>query len=292
MDNPAGHDRGLSLTSRAEHGGCTVAVLSGELDITSAPALREQLLGLLSPAASRLIIDLSAAGYTDASGVAVLVGSARRARLLGGWLRLASPAPEVARVLLVTGTGRHLATFPTVQAAITGQRPDARPAAARAGTGRRAAPARPVPTSAVRAAGSGELRTAITALLAHADAWRDADPRRRFTPALQALARASAGTSNAALIRAAQSLLSVLAREPLTHSPQVAATASRLRRLLDPDPGPAAGLPAGLRVGARLGPGCAGLAGWPGCDQRVAARSETSPAMARAVSWKSSRRPR
>jgi hypothetical protein len=138
---------------------------------------------LLSPAASRLIIDLSATGYADASGVAVLVGSARRARLLGGWLRLASPAPEVTRVLLVTGTGRHLATFPTVQAAITGQRPDARPAAAaRAGTGRRAAPARPVPASAVRAAGSGELRTAITALLAHADAWRDADPRRRFTP--------------------------------------------------------------------------------------------------------------
>ncbi|HEX6450342.1 MAG TPA: anti-sigma factor antagonist [Trebonia sp.] len=242
MDNPAGHDRGLSLTSRAEHGGCTVAALSGELDITSAPALREELLRLLSPAASRLIIDLSAAGYTDASGVAVLVGSARRARLLGGWLRLASPAPEVTRVLSVTGIDRHLPTFPTVQAALTGQRPDPRPAAARAVTGRRAAPARPVPATAVRAE-NGELRTAITALLAHADAWRDADPRRRFTPALQALARACDGTSNAALNRAAQSLLAVLAREPLTHSPQVAATASRLRHLLDPEPGPAPALP-------------------------------------------------
>jgi len=251
MDNPAGHDRGLSLTSRAGHGGCTVAVLSGELDITTAPALREELLGLLSPAASQLIIDLSAAGYADASGVAVLVGSARRARLLGGWLRLASPAPGVASVLLATGTGQHLATYPTVQAAITGQRPGARPAAARSGTGRRTAPGRPVPASAVRAVGSGELRAAIAALLAHADAWRDADPRRRFAPALQALARASAGTSNAALIRAAQSLLSVLAREPLTHSPHVAATASRLRRLLDPRPGPAVGLPAGLRPDLR-----------------------------------------
>jgi anti-anti-sigma factor len=240
MDNPAGHDRGLSLASRAEHGGCTVAVLSGELDITSAPALREELLRLLSPAASRLIIDLSAAGYTDASGVAVLVGTARRARLLGGWLRLASPAPEVTRVLSVTGMGRHLPTFPTVQAAITGQHPDARPAAAQAVTGRGA---RPVHAPAARAADNGELRTAITALLAHADAWRDADPRRRFTPALQALARACDGTSNAALNRAAQSLLAVLAREPLTPSPQVAATASRLRRLLDPGREPAPSLP-------------------------------------------------
>ena len=69
----------------------------------------------------------------------------------------------------------------------------------------------------------------------HADAWRDADPRRRFTPALSALARAYAGTSHAALTQAADSLLSILTRQPLTHSPAVAATASRLRRLLDPD---------------------------------------------------------
>jgi anti-anti-sigma factor len=182
MDNPAARERGFSLTCRAEHGGCTVAVLSGELDIMSAPALREQLLGLLSPAASRLIIDLSAAGYTDASGVAVLIGSARRARLLGGWLRLASPAPEVARVLLVTGIGLHLATFPTVQAAIPASTPmPAQPPRGQAPAGA-PPPARPVPASAVHAAGSGELRTAITALLVHADAWRGADPRCRFTP--------------------------------------------------------------------------------------------------------------
>jgi anti-anti-sigma factor len=175
MDNRACQYRRLSLASRAGRGGCTVAVLSGDLDITSAPALREELLRLLSPAASRLIIDLSAAGCADASGVAVLVGSARRARLLGGWLRLASPAPDVARVLLATGIDRHLTTFPTVQDAITGKRPDVHPAA-RAGTGRRAsAPARPAPASATsasaaRAAGADDLSTAITALLAHTDA--------------------------------------------------------------------------------------------------------------------------
>ena len=44
---------GLSLTARTERGHI-IAALSGELDITSAPALREQLRGLLQPAASRL----------------------------------------------------------------------------------------------------------------------------------------------------------------------------------------------------------------------------------------------
>jgi hypothetical protein len=80
----------------------------------------------------------------------------------------------------------------------------------------------------------GELRLAIAAVLMHAGAWRDADPRRQFTPCLQALARAYAGASHTALTQAAQSLLLMLDRRPLTPSPAVAATASRLRRLLDP----------------------------------------------------------
>jgi anti-anti-sigma factor len=235
---PAAHDAGLRLSTRAGHDGYVVAALSGELDIASAPALREQLLSLLRPAASRLIIDLSAVQYADASGLAVLVSSGRRAGLLGGSLRLAAPSPQAARVLSVTGINRHLDIFPTVQAATTDQRPLTGTADARTGIAARAAPAQPAHAHtwrARRAADGGELRIAIAALLVHADAWRDADPRRQFAPALQVLARAYAGTSQAALIQAAHSLLSVLTHEPLTHSPAVAATASGLRRLLDPD---------------------------------------------------------
>ena len=42
-----------------------------------------------------------------------------------------------------------------------------------------------------------------------------------------------AGSRNARLAEAARSLLSVLTEHALTYSPPVAATASRLRRLLD-----------------------------------------------------------
>src|SRR5260370_6707743 len=72
-------------------------------------------------AASHLIIDLSAVDHADASGLAALVGSGRRARLLGGSLRLAAPSPEAARVLSATGMNRHLGIFPTIRAAITGE---------------------------------------------------------------------------------------------------------------------------------------------------------------------------
>jgi anti-anti-sigma factor len=232
---------GLSLSARTECG-YVIAVLSGELDIASAPALREQLLGLLTPAASRLIIDLSAVSYADASGLTVLVGTGRRAGLLGGHLRLAAPPPEVARVLSLTGLGRHLDIFPTVHAAISSPPHSQRRHDTRAGEKTGAAQAQPAAAHtgpSWHAASDSELRMAIAAVLLHGDAWRDADPRRQFAPALHDLAQAYAGTSQGALTRAAHSLLSVLTRQPLTHSPAVAVTASRLRRLLDPGTRPA-----------------------------------------------------
>jgi anti-sigma B factor antagonist len=88
--------------------GITIAELAGELDIASAPGLREQLLSLLRPGSSRLFIDLSKVSLCDASGLAVLVGIGRRARLLGGFMRLAAVSPQADRVLHITGLYRHL----------------------------------------------------------------------------------------------------------------------------------------------------------------------------------------
>lgn len=238
---------GLSVSAHSERG-CVIAALSGELDITGAPALREQLLALLSPGTGRLVIDLSRVSLADASGLAVLVGTGRRAGLLGGFVRLAAPTPAVAEVLRVTGLHRQLDVFPTVQAAITGpgrgqHRPDGK-ADAYLNTAASTVHAGPEPGETRRTwrpadADADKLRYAVAAVLMHADAWRDADPQRQFTAALHALARAYAGTSHPALAQAAHSLLSVLTRQPLTHSPAVAATASRLRRLLDPGQRPA-----------------------------------------------------
>jgi anti-sigma B factor antagonist len=99
--------------------GYVVAVLSGAFDITRAPALREQLLRLLRPAASRLVLDLSLVSHIDAGGLAVLVGTERRARLLGGSLRLAAVKPAVGIAVRAAGLDRLLEIFPTVQSAVS-----------------------------------------------------------------------------------------------------------------------------------------------------------------------------
>jgi anti-anti-sigma factor len=116
MDPAATTAPGLALSTPAA-GGITIAELSGKLDIARAPALREQLLGLLRPGSSRLVIDLSKVSHCDATGLAVLIGTGRRARLLGGFLRLAAVSPQVNQALHITGLRQHLGVFPTVQAA-------------------------------------------------------------------------------------------------------------------------------------------------------------------------------
>jgi anti-sigma B factor antagonist len=237
VTHPAIDDTGL-LVSAVMTGsdGAVIVTVEGDLDIVTAPAARERLLSLLRPGVSRLVIDMSAIRYADASGVTVLVSTQRRAILLGGVVRLAAPEPDVARVLAATGISRHLKVYPTVQAALGGRTSASGTARPTAGVAVTVARGLPVQVRAGRAADSGELRAATAALLASADAWRDADPRRRFSPALGALAQAHASASHATLVQAAQSLLAVLGREPLTYSPAVAATAGRLRGLFFPGP--------------------------------------------------------
>jgi anti-sigma B factor antagonist len=231
VTHPAAEDIDpITFTVATERDGFVIVTPHGELDIVSAPAVRERLLSLLRPDASRLVIDMSAVRYADASGLAVLVSTQRRAVLLGGTLRLAALQPEVARVLTAAGLSRQLAAYPSVQAAIAGRRRTIRTALH--------VPSQAAPTQAQAELGpdGAELRAAVAAVLAEADAWHDADPQRRFSPALRALAQAYAGSSYAVMAQAAQSLLSVLSREPLTHSPAVAATAGRLRGLFPPRP--------------------------------------------------------
>ena len=98
--------------------GYAIVTISGEIDIARAPALREQLIGLLRPGASRLVVDLSGVTFCDASGLAVLVGVARRVGLLGGVLRLAAPTPLVSTVLRLTGLDSRFEIFAGVPEAI------------------------------------------------------------------------------------------------------------------------------------------------------------------------------
>jgi len=98
-----------------------IVTLSGDLDMASAPSLRERLNEALRDTTPRVVIDLSAVTFCDASGLAVLVGAARRTRGIGVTLVLAAPRPQVAQLLRLTGLDRALAVHGSVADARLGR---------------------------------------------------------------------------------------------------------------------------------------------------------------------------
>ena len=100
----------------------TIVRLRGALDVAAAPALRERLIGLLHPGMRLLVLDLSRVPSCDPAGLAVLIGTQRRARLLGIVMRLAAPSLPVAKLLRLTGLDRNLTICPDLRSALALER--------------------------------------------------------------------------------------------------------------------------------------------------------------------------
>ncbi len=77
--------------------------LHGELDMSTAPRLREELVRLSSDGAMAVTVDLSSLEFVDSTGLSVLITGLKRLREKGGDLALRSPSPVTRRVLEITG---------------------------------------------------------------------------------------------------------------------------------------------------------------------------------------------
>jgi anti-sigma B factor antagonist len=77
--------------------------LLGELDMSTAAQLREELLRLASDGATMVTVDLSELAFVDSTGLSVLITGLKRLRQQGGDLVLRSPSPGTRRVLEITG---------------------------------------------------------------------------------------------------------------------------------------------------------------------------------------------
>lgn len=87
-------------------GGTHVVRVFGELDLYTAPELREELDDLPS-GVDGVQVDLTNVTFVDSAGLAVLVAAARPLRAAGGTMSLVVDDPRVLRVLEVTGLDRY-----------------------------------------------------------------------------------------------------------------------------------------------------------------------------------------
>ena len=83
----------------------TVAV-TGALDVTTLPRVRAQLEQAIADRPARLVVDLSACTFVDASALAVLLDLHRSMSRTRGVLTLRGCCPRVLRLLSLTGLRR------------------------------------------------------------------------------------------------------------------------------------------------------------------------------------------
>jgi len=100
-------------------GDCAVIQVTGEVDVYTAPMLRDQIRELSAKGAVHLIADLGRVDFLDSTGLGALIGGLKRLREAGGSLALVISTPRILRIFQITGLTKALAAQRSVADAIT-----------------------------------------------------------------------------------------------------------------------------------------------------------------------------
>jgi anti-anti-sigma factor len=102
-------------------GGAIVAHLGGEVDMTNAGQVRDELLGSVPNDVLAVVIDLSGCRYLDSAGIEVVFDMARRLRRRRQELRLSlPPSSPLKRLLDLTEVASAAPVYETLDGALDG----------------------------------------------------------------------------------------------------------------------------------------------------------------------------
>ncbi|MBC7305633.1 MAG: STAS domain-containing protein [Dietzia sp.] len=109
----------VTVTSRA-NGDRTVVEVTGEIDVYTAPALREELSSLIDAENTDLVVDLTQVSFMDSTGLGVLVGALKKVRTLGGDLRLVISQEKILKVFRITALTQVFTIHSTLEESLQG----------------------------------------------------------------------------------------------------------------------------------------------------------------------------
>ena len=115
----------LMLNEYSAAPGITVIAVSGEIDVYTAPRLREALIGLVDAGNYRLIVDMEGVEFLDSTGLGVLVGGLKRVRAHDGGIDLVCTQGRILRIFRITGLSRVFDIYDSVDEALASRgKPD------------------------------------------------------------------------------------------------------------------------------------------------------------------------
>ncbi len=92
--------------------------VAGELDVYTAPLLKEAVDSGMAQGHAQMVVDLTKVAFIDSTALGVLVGSLRRARAEAGDLRLVMDDPHLEKMFRITGFDSMFSIHRSVEDAI------------------------------------------------------------------------------------------------------------------------------------------------------------------------------
>lgn len=110
-------DLDLKVHKQGDH---AVLEVAGEIDVYTAPKLREKLIELVNEGSFHLVVDLERVDFLDSTGLGVLVGGLKRVRNHDGSLELVCTQDKILKIFRITGLTKVFPIHDSVADAITG----------------------------------------------------------------------------------------------------------------------------------------------------------------------------
>jgi anti-sigma B factor antagonist len=112
----------LGLDVDLAHPDYTMLTVAGEVDVYTAPLLRQKLVELADSGSSRIIVNLEPVEFLDSTGLGVLVAALNRLRRQDGDVELICTQPRILRVFEITGLTRVFTIHGSLDAVSSGAR--------------------------------------------------------------------------------------------------------------------------------------------------------------------------
>lgn len=102
------------VTRHASH---TVIAVTGYLDVSTSPRLREQIHSVAEEAPLAIILDLGEIEFIDSSALGVVLNGWKLMQAAGGVLSVVSPQPRITKVFEITALHLSINVFPSMEEA-------------------------------------------------------------------------------------------------------------------------------------------------------------------------------
>jgi len=102
--------------------GIEVVDVEGEIDVYTAPRLRELLIDLVNKNNYNLIVNMERVEFLDSTGLGVLVGGLKRVRAYDGSLDLVCTQERILKIFRITGLTKVFGIHDTVDEAIAARK--------------------------------------------------------------------------------------------------------------------------------------------------------------------------